>query len=82
MVQGELNTSNPSGPLTLRTYNKDRDHEIFAKMVIQSTPFLFDIGVEEAAAMPETTENSTPAAAEIPSAHAEISPTAESLPTA
>lgn len=44
----------------------------------QSTPFVFDI--EEAAAMPETTENSTPAAAESPTTAAEISPTTETLP--
>ncbi|KAG5583025.1 hypothetical protein H5410_053652 [Solanum commersonii] len=42
MVQGELNTLNPSGPLTHRTYNKDRDHENFAKMVVVcGLPFSF-----------------------------------------
>ena len=42
MVQSELNTSNPSGPLTHRTYNKDRDRENFAKMVVVcGLPFSF-----------------------------------------
>ncbi|KAG5598794.1 hypothetical protein H5410_030164 [Solanum commersonii] len=42
MVQGELNISNPSGPLTHRTYNKDRDRENFAKMVVVcGLPFSF-----------------------------------------
>ncbi|KAG5620436.1 hypothetical protein H5410_005654 [Solanum commersonii] len=42
MIQGELNTSNPSGPLTHQTYNKDRDHENFAKMiVVRGLPFSF-----------------------------------------
>ncbi|KAL3370645.1 hypothetical protein AABB24_007614 [Solanum stoloniferum] len=42
MVQGELNTSNPSGPLTHRTYNKDRDRENFAKMIVVcGLPFSF-----------------------------------------
>uniref|UniRef100_A0A3Q7G3I4 HAT C-terminal dimerisation domain-containing protein n=1 Tax=Solanum lycopersicum TaxID=4081 RepID=A0A3Q7G3I4_SOLLC len=42
MVQSELNTANPSGPLTYRTYNKDRDRENFAKMVVvRCLPFSF-----------------------------------------
>ncbi|KAG5606192.1 hypothetical protein H5410_027684 [Solanum commersonii] len=42
IVQGELNTLNPSGPLTHQTYNKDRDRENFAKMVVVcGLPFSF-----------------------------------------
>ncbi|KAG5580743.1 hypothetical protein H5410_051370 [Solanum commersonii] len=34
MVQGELNPSNPSGSLTQRSYNKDRDRENFANFIV------------------------------------------------
>ncbi|KAG5570635.1 hypothetical protein H5410_060401 [Solanum commersonii] len=35
MVQGTLDPSNPSGPLTQRKYNKERDRKNLAKMVFQ-----------------------------------------------
>ncbi|KAG5609495.1 hypothetical protein H5410_020776 [Solanum commersonii] len=42
MVQGELITLNSSGPLTHQTYNKDRDRENFAKIVVVcGLPFSF-----------------------------------------
>ncbi|KAG5572825.1 hypothetical protein H5410_062591 [Solanum commersonii] len=42
MVQGELNTSNSSGPLTHQTYNKNSNRENFAKMIVVcGLPFSF-----------------------------------------
>lgn len=43
MVQSELNTSNSkNGPLTHRAYNKDRNCENFAKMIVVcGLPFSF-----------------------------------------